>query len=387
MAELEPHLGLDGNQVRTFDAAKMQVLNLPEVIRSAGPRWPALRDRIRSGSMKFLTERLDPDDLVIPAGDGFLIVFARGETEALSERTEELRLALTKFYIGEEGMRELELKASMQRIEGAEVTKIMSPPPPRVVATALSEEHAFAPVWLPSQSIVAAYVCTPLLRKDGVTSFGYDPAYAETGRAPRRDYCRFDRNLIAAAEQAMRACSEEGGLCPAVFLPVHCTTLMYRVTRQAYLERLAAVPDELRQRIVIVIAEIERGLPLLRLADWIGQFCPHVKRVMLQYHISDPIPPDLSKVDAWGVGLSAPVEATPESARMLSQWRHAVGRCDRRFFVENIADEKGLTLAVQLGAHFVTSAKFWPQQPRVDGVKSAAAPFTQPVKPLSSAAM
>jgi hypothetical protein len=60
----------------SIEAAQVKLIGLDEIREAAGPRWPRMRERVRSGSLSILSQYTGPDDVIIPAGDGFLIMLA-----------------------------------------------------------------------------------------------------------------------------------------------------------------------------------------------------------------------------------------------------------------------------------------------------------------------
>ena len=63
-------------ETRQVETAQIQIRGLNEVRRRAVGMWAELAQRAPDVSAKLIAERLTPDDIMIPAGDGFLVVYA-----------------------------------------------------------------------------------------------------------------------------------------------------------------------------------------------------------------------------------------------------------------------------------------------------------------------
>src|SRR4029078_2535373 len=87
----------------SIDAAQVRVIGLDEIREAAGPNWARMRERVRAGSMDILTRHAAPEDVIFPAGDGYLVILAQGRPGNNQERCRRMREALLAFYLGEEG--------------------------------------------------------------------------------------------------------------------------------------------------------------------------------------------------------------------------------------------------------------------------------------------
>jgi hypothetical protein len=388
-AEVVTRLRKAADQDRTFDAAQMHLINLPEIIRNAGPNWPLLKDRIRAGSMTFLSGCLDPDDIVIPAGDGFLIIFARGEGPELKARAEELRQLLLAFYLGEDGLRDLGLRVEMRRVGAKEIDAILAPTPTFAGDDLAAHMCVFLPVWSARAQAIASYFCTPVRESAAGRKLGYDEGYAEGGVNGFRDYASLDLHMLDVMQEALE--HQAPPPHPALAISVHSTTLQHRSARSAFLHRLAQLPKRDDDRLLVRIAEIEPGAPAITIADWVGTLRAQVPRVLLEFHGGENRPPDLSQIGgAWAVGFRAQdglsERAAPAHALQCKRWREALTRQKLRFFVANLGGPLLAAVAAEAGADLLASATLWPPQARPGGVIFAPAPFSVARNKVSSPA-
>jgi len=378
---------------RDFEAAQMQLINLPEIIAGAGPHWPTVKEKLRTGSVSFLKACLDEGDAVVPAGDGFLIIFGAGEPDVLKQRAEELRGLLLEFYLSQEGLRKLGISLQHKRISAHELRALLSPPAqPTRAPTA--HTLVFAPIWSPGAAMIASYACMPVYEARDGQRCGYDKGFADNAECAHRDYCELDISALDMVEQAFERYSPEQAM-PAIGLSVHSTTLQHRALRQIYFDRLGRFAPWGVKHVFLKIAEIEPGAPMINLADWVGMLRARVRNVLLEFHFSEQNPPSLTQIGAWGAGFQAPLAANREGAdttpvaRHFKRWGEAIQRQRARFFVDNLRRPGLIGLAAEAGAHFVTSDPYWPFRKWPGAVVSANAPsiphFSPARKPLTSA--
>ncbi|HVY85355.1 MAG TPA: hypothetical protein VG943_09490 [Caulobacterales bacterium] len=376
---------------RDFDAAQMQLINLPEVIASVGSQWPKVKAKLGAASVSFLKGCLDETDVVIPAGDGFLIIFDKQADPAqLKARAEELRGLLLEFYRSQEELRELGLAVEMRRISSSDLRGLLSAPqaPSR---TPPQHRMRFAPMWSPGPQAVASYACVPVFEDRSGERFGYDRGYAEEGENSHRDYCELDLRGLELVQKALQGYDLDRAV-PAVGVSVHSTTMQNRLARSAFLERLARLPQARMKYAFVRIAEIENGAPLITLADWCGMLRARVRNILLEFHHSTQAPPNLSQIGVWGAGYRLPRSASREGADssavslQFQRWALGLGRQRAVFFVDDLRRPGLIQLAAGAGARFITSDNFWPLLDTPGGVYGSPAPQGPTVsKPASVA--
>lgn len=386
-AEAVTRLRAAADEDRTFDAAQMQLINLPEIIRNAGPHWHKLKDKIRTGSVAFLKGCLGDDDIVLPAGDGFLIIFAEGDPETLKERALEMRNLLLEFYLGEEELRRLNITVAHRQIPSDEL-KAMAAPPPAPAGEASTHSCVFAPIWSARAGVVASYYCLPVHREADGPRYGYDQHFAETGENGHRDYCELDLNLLDVVESALNR-YDPADTRPAIGATVHSTTFQHRTARAAYMERLARIPAEHLKHVFVRVAEIEGGAPIINLADWAGLLRARVKNIALEFHASEAQPPNLSQVGVWGAGYALPPAALDgkdvvTQVRQFRRWSEGLGRDRLRFLVDHVNRPGLVRLAAEAGANFITADAFWPFRKWPGNVVAAQAPQIVPQTALGA---
>ncbi|MGE3142627.1 MAG: hypothetical protein AB7L65_04855 [Hyphomonadaceae bacterium] len=366
---------------RTVDAAQIHLINIQDIIRSAGVHWQKMKDRIRTGSMTFLIGSLWPNDIVIPCGDGFLIIYARGDPAQLARRSAELQGLLTEFYCGQAGLETLKVEVHHQRADADTFGDIVfASEATHAAADEPGDTMMFLPVWSPQIGLIASYCCAPLVGGAASYRFGYDANYRDEGLLSERDFLARDLAILERALHALASRDGEGPH-PAICATVHSSTMQSRVSRGAYLARLRDLPANLIKYFVLKISEIERGAPITAVADWTGVLRTRVGHVVLEFHRNDPVAPALDQTGAWGAGFALSGRDNDEHGeggrirQTIRAWGETLERRRMRFFVDNARTPGIAQAAADAGAHFVTSEALWPAAPAPQNVRTLSAPF------------
>lgn len=360
---------------RIFQAAQVKIVGLDDIRRAAGDHWPTIKHRVRSSSMTFLQGALGADDLVIPCGDGFLVIYADQTGRDFDRETEALQDALNAFYIGEEALENLRAKVRPHTLSAREMVGLISKG---------SDSCSEAPTdirLLPTcnirQAAITCYRATPARADGGAWQFGYNPDYRLSGRHVRADFLTFDLQLLdRALSEAKRIC--DGPERSLIGYNVHVSTIKNRVSRERVLERLAQTPANVRRLLVGRLAEVELGTPLSNLAEWVGLLRRFTPRVSLELHATERAFDGLGTIQAFAAGFSLPppppnaVEARARLNHLIARWRQGLDRQRLDFFLDHVEDPHMLTAAYNAGVDLISSARLWPSLAQAAGVRSVS---------------
>ncbi len=366
---------------RSFDAAQVKLVGLEDIRAAAGDNWDMMKERVRSNSLNFIQGCLGQADIVIPAGDGFLVIYADQSHRDVAAESLQLQEALNAFYLGEEGMERLRSKVkgvsvgahNMQSVltfDGGDLSEVEEETPLAAAPTEkpkLEHECWFAPVWTVAAEAVTTYFGTWRYRDErGQHRYGYDPGYRADGKLNEDEtFLDLDLEMLVRAEHAAATALTSGRKCLIGF-SVHSSTLRRRDLRAAYVSRLATVPDRLRKYLIARIAEVEPGTPLITLTEWIGALRPVTARVVVELHPTERVLTGLMGVGIFSVSLSLPLAgaATADERRrfaeILGRWSAVLKKQDIRFAVDHVIDPVLLELCCRLGVDSVTSEAVWP---------------------------
>lgn len=362
---------------RTFDAAQVKVIGLDRIRDAAGANWERMQTRVRNNSLAFIESRIGDDDLVIPCGDGFLVIYADAGGRDLNKACDELSVALSTFYLGEEYTRALSASIAPCRIDSKEMVTMIAAPPCEAESRKRAD-IAFVPVWSQEKEIIATYMATPAHKTAaGPYRLGYDQGYRATGRHDECDFLALDISLlnraVAAVEKAIATKKRV-----IIGFSAHATTLQRRTSRAIYCESLRKVPAHVRPFLTGRVAEIEPGTPTITMADWVSLMQIACTRVGLELHPFERRLEGLDTTRAWTVGCFIPmygVLAPPTRVKccsLITRWRLAAHRQGLRLFLDNILDPFLLAAACGEQVDFITGQAFWSPVETPDGVMRAS---------------
>ncbi|MES1199912.1 MAG: hypothetical protein ABUS57_00470 [Pseudomonadota bacterium] len=346
----------------SIEAAQVRVIGLDEIRQALGPRWPRIRERVREGSLHILSKFVDADDVIMPAGDGFLVIFGELKPGISNERCLKMREALLSFYLGEEALQNLLPEVTARSLSADGLADLMSSQSaaedePNVAGPAIVKARVFS---VRETSVVAHWYC-PLHRDQTGRRLAYDPDYMFDAQHHVRDFVDLDMAILAAAKaDDMRGAA-------AIGFTVHASTMQNRKRRDLYLDRLAKLPESWRSRAIITIAEIEKGAPLMSIAEWCLSVRALMRRVCLDFHYTDHALQSVGSAGAWAVGYHLPIyrgaQSGPRATRTLEQirfWSQALHAQGLRLAVNGFREGEFLRAARQAGVDLATSDTLWP---------------------------
>lgn len=352
----------------TLDAVQVKLIGLDDVRIAAGANWPRLRDRVRDGSMRMLQQRLNGDDIVLPAGDGFLVILAEGSPAECEVRCENMRRALLEFYLGEDALASLQPELRPRTLTGEGLTDLLAStisiePPPRK----LGREIAHVRLFMTKDQRIGARMAAPVSHQRGGLRMSYDPEFILDGRHHADpDFLDLDIRALDVA-LAAHATAREQGENSIYGVTIHASTMARRRVRDEYLAYWRRTPPQLKRSMFVTIAEIERGTPMLSLVEWTAALRPHVSRIGLNFHWSDHAIANLRATGAWAAGFHLPIYAGAQrpgrADRLLEQvrfWGRALHGQGVRLGVDGFHDPDFLAQSVALGVDIATSDVLWP---------------------------
>ncbi len=359
-------LSRDGGSI---EAAQVKVIGLDDIRAAAGPRWPRMRDRVRAGSLDILSRYCGDDDVVVPAGDGFLVVLAEAPPGMVQKRCQEMRDALLAFYLGDEALSSLRPEVGNRTLTPDGLTDLLvgnthesEAPARNLIAKAPHAEIGCAPVIVTHEERIGAWLAAPVSHGRSGRRICYNTDFILDGRHQRQqDFLELD---IAVLDHALSAASKlkAQGDASLVGVSVHASTMQKRRSREAYLQWLAGADPALRRTMFVMISEIERGTPLLSLSEWCGALRALTASVWLDFHLNDTAIGSISGAGAWGAGFSLPIfggaQQPPRVSRLcdrVSFWSKSLSGQGVRLIVHGFQDAGFLAMSSALGVDLATS--------------------------------
>jgi hypothetical protein len=350
----------------SIEAAQVKLIGLDEIREAAGPRWPRMGERVRQGSYAILSQHTGPNDVIIPAGDGFLVMLAEGRPGDSQRRCQQMRDALLEFYLGEEALAALRPEVQNRTLSPQGLTDLIASTvhadDKPLVARSVGEDIAFAPVLLTRDHKIGAMLAAPVQRGEGGRRMVYNGEFILDGRHhDRKDYLELDLAVLDAALTRMRGNTQPMGVT------VHSSTMQSRRSRETYLQWAAGLEEPVRKRLFIGIAEIERGTPLISITEWCSALRAQVAQVSLAFHYTDHAISSVGATGAWSAGFHLPAFAGAQQDRRAQKlreqiqfWTKSLRGQGMRLIVHGFQDARFLEEASALGVDMLTSDAHWP---------------------------
>ncbi|MGZ3273797.1 MAG: hypothetical protein ACXU82_04015 [Caulobacteraceae bacterium] len=368
---------------RHIETAQIQIVGLEDVKRRAGPRWPELAARVRNVSHDFIGQRTGPHDLVFPAGDGFLVVYA--EPDGAQQKCRALQDDINAFYLGEEFTRGLSASVRHESVGAATLMEQFrhqaTPQAEARPGLALAPASAPAdlpltmlPVWSVQQEAITGYWITPEHPGRSFARYGYDPVWAETGwRRDDKDFLELDLRILARTVSEIQGCLARGQRCLMGY-SVHAATMTNRNRRAAFLQALAATPAAVRPFLLGRVSEVESGTPLAVIVEWTHQLRVVSPRLAIAIHPTQRDVTGLEELGVFSVACVLPT-ANPTAAdvatltRTITAWSRDLKRQNLKLRIDNLENPQLLGLALDGHVDFCTSPRLWPPVPGPEGMK------------------
>lgn len=355
----------------SIEAAQVKIIGLDEIREAAGDRWPRMRERVRNGSLSILQQHMTADDVAIPAGDGFLVILAESIPGRTQQRCQAMRDALLKFYLGEEALSSLRPQVQNRSLSADGLSDLLASTLPasgaRMVARAHDDEIAEVKIYLAHERNCGPRLIAPVTHMHGEHRIAYNPDFILDGRHhTRRDHLELDIAVLDAALVRAKL-AQAAGQSLNIAVSVHASTLQIRRSRETYLGWLAEIDSETRRSFLIAVAEIEKGTPMIAMAEWCSNLRSSVARVWLDFHYTDHAITSIGATGATGAGFHLPIypgaQKEPRAERMRDQirfWRKTLHSQNMRLIVHGFREESFVQDATGMGVDLLTSDALWP---------------------------
>jgi len=282
-----------------LETTQLQLINLDMLKSRYQERWPKVRSRIFDTCEQFIQKRMGPDDAVLRAKNGFVILPGPSRAEPAAEFTARIELELKAFFLGTDYLKELGLEAETVNLAVAELFGAFQSKPLDEAASAHERGPAstdaepapppltyspftlsFEPFWATASGYVALHGARPFGRMDGNGPVVRDHMLcpADGGSALRME---FDREVVTRAARHWNAVAARQP-AGALAVPVHFETLAATKYRLPYIACLNEADERTRAGLILHIL----GLPMDAPAGLITEVC-HVaglltRRIMVR---------------------------------------------------------------------------------------------------------
>lgn len=405
------------------EASQVGLIGLEAVREAAGANWARIGARIREGALARIHKHLSPNDAVVPAGDGFLILYEQRPGRDFAAERRAVQAELNQFYLGEEATQRVRVEVNRTTLDPEQLLRSVSAPPdaepsaPAIAAQTpapapIAAEPrsaqlplALLPIWHVTAEALTAYWLTPLSGHGAQRQPGYSEDWLATGSSYGADFLDLDLALLREAVNDAQFSLANRRRCLIEF-SVHSSTLMIARRRAEYMNQLSRAPAAVRPYLMARVAEFELGAPLSRMAECVYQLRSVSQRVTVQLHESDRARGSLDDTGAFAVafalaqGRQFSKAGQSAYASLIGKWAQALKRRNVRLRLDNVLN-LGLIETLADGVEFVTSPTLWPIVAEPEGVRvykqdqllrdvlrlSAAPPAAQSLKPFRPVVM
>lgn len=305
------------------DVSRYQFVNLDTVQRAAGPRWSNLRRRAFLATRSHIERRVSSDDLIVQCATGFLVIYAKLTGEAASSKTAEITQGLETFFLGEEGLAKLQVKASTapMSFDGIQaaladsdiaIEEMEPDAPPTLPSTDAATGNLslaamkFNAIWDAQREAVASYFARPV--SDIEQNAGWTPDLSnQLGRAD--DRLNYDLEVLEAAAGALGQLIASGSRC-ALVVPAGFANLAQPITRSKYITAIASLPAEIRALVWLRIEDAPYDAPIAHLEETGRIVARRVGQVFLHARLTTPSFDGYSHSQANWIGADLPSRYT-----------------------------------------------------------------------------
>jgi hypothetical protein len=357
----------------TLDVAQFRFMELDSIKAAYGERWQENKDRILSVADGFLRRRMDQGDLLIQAGDGFIMVFGSANGSAAVSAAGSLTHGLNEFFLGESGenpvprMGATSLPVPVNALAAtlAQIDFVDPPPPPQGGDSRLDNlDWRYQAVWDVRRETLSSFYVVPYSKKTHERLPGY---YFESSAITAAQSAAIDEASLMMSEQALSDLIPAGRLM-LIGASVHLSTLTNLATRAKLLSTIDRLnPSFLRYRLV-KIAGVAPGVPRLYLNEIVNVLKAKIPNVIIGCAWNEPDFAGILQAGPAAVGVTltksviGPAAAVPLQTLLtkLSSDANLAHAAQKRFFVEGQFERDVATKLAAAPIDNIISPRIWP---------------------------
>jgi hypothetical protein len=389
----------------SLHASRINIIGLKRVKERFGQTWQHVADRADRIARNVIERHLEPGDIYATWGeDTYITVFARlGEQEA-RVKCYLIGNEIVRTLLGEDAAECFEVKTAVTRVdgsldlqavgsmetlfEGAEVISPLAPPPEPVPPAPEAEAAArdwnmdlafvpierdrpvptesdpvranllagvdfvFRPMWDPTRNVIATYLCVPQVRLSDIDGAVGEASLAVAGDADAT--ARLDSATIARVKADLKAMAADGRRM-IIAMPIHFETLCSAARRRRCAAEIGAIPEPMKQYLVVEVIDVPAGVLKPRLMEVIAPLRLHCRAVSLQVAIGTI---DFTHIRGTGISaVGADIGHLAKSEfilmQQLARFQRAAEKAEVVTFLHGAQSRSLVAAAVGAGFHYV----------------------------------
>jgi hypothetical protein len=370
-------------QQRTeLDVTQLQIINIGEIRSAFGEKWSEARARVYETSVGFLKRRIAADDLLIPCGNGFIVIFGSLEGAGAEVAGLQLTRALNSFFLGQDGLKQFRFSCRNQTLEIDGIDNLVQAlslaDDFEMIEGTLADESSdeilfrYQPVWDAKREVIAAYLTTAC-NADGAPLEAEDPEYHLT--LPRQGLSELDLAMIDAGTHALER-SLRAGTPSLLGLTVHSAALADKVQRAEILARLGRIDKTLQKYLFVRLVDIVPGFPRFQLEEQLRLLGQKIERVCVELHYYEPDLDGVRDAGVWACSYKLPRMLHPTAqdtahaiTTKLERDARRVQKSGKRLIVDVPEPPLLVNWCRAAGVDYVSSLPVWPVVDAPQGIQ------------------
>ncbi|CUW41090.1 protein of unknown function [Magnetospirillum sp. XM-1] len=173
-------------------------------------------------------------------------------------------------------------------------------------------ECRYLPMWHVRQHAVGTFHCIPALP---ITRSQALVGEAVFEAAPKSLICDLNLRVLEIASQEIQSLRGRGGEA-LIGLPVHFETIASRKQRSRYLAACAALPEDIRNHLLVELIDLPEGAPDSRLCELVAWLRPWAKAICIRTSLDCQRFEGYAAAHVFAIGVVLGGEEGPEAAVM-----------------------------------------------------------------------
>ncbi len=361
------------NGRNTIDVAQFQFIGLDEIRERYGAQWPSKRERVFQVARDFIGRRIAPEDVLISAAEGFLVVFGAFTGILADAVAHRISTELNTFFLGSPDLDEFQVGVQHNAMSIDEFARAFG----ELIAASkdLQAREArpqgpnismgYTPVWDVRRGALATYFISPINPATGLP-MDWDLA--------SHRHTDMDEMKLNASEAAMKQLFAGPGRA-LVGVALHVSSLNSQQSLSRLVQAMAKFDRRMARYRVIRVSCVEPGYPRIYLEDIMRNVRPRVPHLAIGLNWAEPDIASVLKLQPAAIGFSLPPGALGPHGPKADVFAriHAAAELARHNNVMvgvegDINHEHAQRFALD-GVHHICSPRIWPTRPALTGAE------------------
>lgn len=360
------------NGRNAIDVAQFQFINLDEIRARYGAQWPAKRERVFQVARHFISRRVAPEDVLIPAAEGFLLVFGTFTGILADAVANRISKELNTYFLGSPDLDDMKVSTQHQLMTIDEFAKAFGDLvsaskdlAPQAKSTSPEIPMGFTPVWDARRGALATWFISPI---DPATGLPMD------WNLHSHRHTDMDELKLKASEEPMRKLFASGGTA-LVGVALHVSSLNSQSSLSRLVQAMAQFDRRMARYRVIRVSCVEPGYPRIYLEDIMRNVKQRVPHIAIGLNWAEPDIASVMKLQPAAIGFTLPPGVLGSHGPKTEVFGriHAAVELARHhnvmIGVEGDIHPEHAIRFLQDGVHHICSPRIWPTRRTLSGAE------------------